>query len=75
MPPESVIGVLQPKKHLICLLVIAKTRWLKWLDEVDVEIALRLRRRPVVGGTEKQIATPLNAAILPLDLVLPYLVT
>ena len=74
MALDGVVEALQPEEHLIGLVVVAEPRRLERLDEVDVEIALGLCRRPVVRGTEEQVAIALNAAILPLDLVLPDLV-
>jgi hypothetical protein len=56
------------------LCLVAEARRLERLDEVDVEVALGLRRGPVVGGAEEQVAVALDAVILPLDLVLPDLV-
>jgi hypothetical protein len=61
------------KKTSSALLVVAEPRRLERLDEVDVEIALGLRRRAVVRCTEEEVAIALDAAILPFDLVLPDL--
>jgi hypothetical protein len=53
--------------------LVAEARRLEGLDEVDVEVPRRLGRRPVVGRAEEQVADALDAALLPLDLVLPDL--
>jgi uridylate kinase len=56
------------------LLLVAEARRLERLDEVDVEVALGLGGGPIVRGAEEQVAVAVDAAVLPLDLVLPDLV-
>jgi hypothetical protein len=55
------------------LVLVAETRRLEGLDEVDVEVALGLGRGPIVRRAEEQVAVAFDAALLPLDLVLPDL--
>ena len=70
---DGVIQAFQPEEHLVRPGLAAETRRLKRLNEIDVEVAFGLRRRPIVRGAEKQIAVAIDAVILPLDLVLPDL--
>ena len=63
----------QAEEHFVRLLGVRKAGLVEWLNEVDVEVALGLRRGAVVGRAEEQVAQALDTVLLPLDLVLPDL--
>ena len=71
----GVVQAFEPDEHLIRLVLVAEARGLEGLNEVDVEIALGLGGGPVVRGSEEQVAIAVDAPVLPLDLVLPDLMT
>jgi hypothetical protein len=70
---DIVVQALEAEEHLVRQVVRRGTSAVEGLDEVDVEVALGLGRGPVVRRAEEQVAHALDAALLPLDLVLPDL--
>ena len=73
-PAESVVLAREPEEHLICALLVLEMRRLVWLDEVEIVVARRHRRGPLVRRTEEEVAKPRRPAFGPLQLVLPNLV-
>ena len=73
MTLDRLIQALQAEEDLISLGVIPEPRWFERLNEVDVEVSLRLGRRPIIRRPKKEIPAALDTALLPLDLVLPDL--
>ena len=72
---DGFVWCFQTEEDLVGLLLITETRGIEWLDEVQIEIPLWLSGRPVVRRAKEQIANPFDATLLPLDLVLPNLVS
>ena len=58
-----IIQSLQAEENFVCLVLVAEPWRLEWLNEVDVEVALWLGRRPIIGRTEEEVAVPVNAPI------------
>ena len=75
MAIDGFVPALQAEENFVALAVITETRGIVRLDEVDVEVALGLRRRAVVRCPEEEVTVALDAPILPFDLILPDLVT
>jgi hypothetical protein len=46
-----IIQSLQAEENFVCLVLVAEPWRLEWLNEVDVEVALWLGRRPIIGRT------------------------
>ena len=68
---EGVVAVFQLEEDLVGLLLILEVGRVERLQEIEVEIARRLRRRPLVGSAEEQVAAATGAPLPPLDLMLP----
>jgi len=71
---EGVVAPREPKEHLVRLLLVPETWRVVGLDEVEVEVARRHRRRPFVRRAEEEVAQPGGVALSPLQLVFPDLV-
>ena len=73
MALEVVVHAGEAEEDFVRQAVVGELALLEGLDEIDVEVALGLRRGAVIRGTEEQIAHAFDAALLPLELVLPDL--
>jgi hypothetical protein len=62
------------EKYLVRELLVGVVGRLERLQEVQVEVPRRLRRGPLVGGSEEEVAPASDLVLPPLDLVLPDLV-
>ena len=69
--PDCVVLTGEAKEHLVGLLLVLVARRIVRLDEVQVEVARRNGRRPLVGRPEEQVAAPGRVTFAPLQLVLP----
>ena len=65
------VAVFQLEEDLVCLLLVLEIRRVERLQEIEVEIAWRLRGRTLVGRPKEQIAAATGAPFPPLDLVFP----
>ncbi len=72
--PELFVRVGQAKEHFIGLLLVLEVRRIERLDEVEVEITGRYRRRALVGSAEEEISLSCCLVLQPFQLVLPDLV-
>jgi hypothetical protein len=70
---EDVVEAFEAEENLVGLALVLEFRRVEGLDEVDIEVALRLGRRAVVGRAKEQVAVALGVPVLPFDLVLPDL--
>ncbi len=70
---EGVVASREPKEHLVRLLFVPEARRGVGLDKVEVEVARRHGRRPLVRRAEEEVAQPRGVALPPLQLVLPNL--
>ena len=75
MALEHVVQAREAEEDLVRQAVIGELRLVEGLDEVDVEIAFRLRRGAIIGRSKEQVAQAFNPPLLPFELVLPDLET
>ena len=71
---ELLVAMRQFEKDFIGELLVLEVRRLERLEEVEVEVPWRLRRRTLVGCAEEQVAPAGDLVVPPLDLVFPNLV-
>ena len=62
-PVERVVPILQPKEDFVGLLFILEIGGIEWLEEIEIEVACRLRGRALVRSAEEQVPASAHATL------------